>query len=136
MIFRKKNISTIEDKALGPLKFHKDKDNPEESYWECGRSMDFYVKNDQGGISMDQRTHVILIEEKLSELMPQIQHYINQNTERTYDINKHLEVSWIELENDTNQELSWAIDFEFKDSWEHLVVEMKNLTPVGLSFWA
>lgn len=136
MIFKKKKIITIEDETLGLLKFHEDKKNPEESYWECSRSMDFNIKNDKHGISTKQRNHVKLIEEKLSELMPQIQEYINHNAERTYEIDRDIELSWIELENDDNKELLWAIDFEFKNRWEHLVVEMKNLTPIHLSFWA
>jgi len=136
MIFNKKNLLTIKDDALGLLKFYEDKISPEDSYWECRRSMTFNVKNDKNGISTKQRNHVKLIEERLPELMPQIQEYINQNAGKAYEIDKNIEISWIELENDNTQELLWTIDFEFKNRWEHLVVEMKNWTPFHLSFWS
>lgn len=136
MIFNNKKRIIIKDEILGVLEFHEDKKNPDDSYWECRRSIAFHIKNSGNGISSKQRDQVNFIENGFAEIIPVIQEYINQNSEKAYKINREIELNWIEIDNNNDQRLSWEIDFKFKNRWEHLVIEMNDSKPIHLSFWA
>ncbi|KAB1159747.1 hypothetical protein F7018_05410 [Tenacibaculum aiptasiae] len=136
------------DETFGVLIFKKS-NSLGGSYWNVNRKVDsvneiieFYVYNNEHGISKIQKELIFKIEKKYPELLDNLENYLNAKIREVdsksskISILKDLDISFINIPENPTKLSKWEINFVEKRGFAIYEIEIENWKPIDLGISA